>query len=112
MEKMADDLLSNSSTDVYREVDKTKPRSSMISSTVDGNNDCESITKMFSDKYNMLHNSVPYDKDEMKWIETEIMSRIERQSNDCYCTTVQDVIDAVAHLKVGKFDGSEVRGVI
>ena len=43
------------------------------------------------------------------------MSRIERQSNDCYCTTVQDVINAVAHLKVGKSDGSEgseVRGAI
>ena len=50
-----------------------KPRSSMISSAVDGINDCESITNMFSDKYNMLHNSVPYDKDEMKCIETEIM---------------------------------------
>ena len=50
----------------------------MISSTVDGNNDCENITNMFSDKYNMWYNSVPYDKDEMKCIETEIMSRIER----------------------------------
>ena len=43
----------------------------------------------------------------MKCIETEIMSRIERQSNDCYVTTVQDVINAVAHLKVDKSDGSE-----
>ena len=58
----------------------------------------------------MLHNSVPYDRDEMKCIEIEIMSRIERQSNDSYCTSVQDVINAVAHLKVGKSDGSEVRG--
>ena len=70
---MADALLSNNSTDVYREVDNLKPRSSMISSAVDGINDCERITNMFSDKYNMLHNSVPYDKDEMKRIETEIM---------------------------------------
>ena len=107
MEKMADDLLSNSSADVYRAVDQMKPRSSMVSSTVDGNNDCESITNMFSDKYNMLYNSVPYDKDETKCIETEIMSRIERQSNDCYCTTVHDVINAVAHLKVGKSEGSD-----
>ena len=28
-----------------------KPRSSMLSSTVDGNNDCENITNVFSDKY-------------------------------------------------------------
>ena len=85
-------------------IDKMKPRSSMISSTVDGNNDCESITNMFSDKYNMLYNSFPYGKDEMKCIE---MSRIERQSNDCNCILIHDVINAVGHLKVGKADGSE-----
>ena len=62
IEKMADDLLSNNSTDVYREVYKMKPRSSLISSTVDGNNDCESITNMLSDKYNMLYNSVLYER--------------------------------------------------
>ena len=44
----------------------------------------------------------------MRCVETEIMSRIERQSNDCYCTTVQDVINFVAHLKVGKSDGSDI----
>ena len=49
MEKMVDALLSNNSTDDYREVDKMKPRSS-ISSTVDGNNDCESITNILSDR--------------------------------------------------------------
>ena len=112
MEKMADALLSNNSTDACRAVDKMKPRSSVISSTVDGNNDCHIITNMLSDKYNMLCNSAPYDRDEMKCIETEIMSRIERQSNDCYSTTVQEAINAVAHLKVGKSDGSEVRGAI
>ena len=35
------------------------------------------------------------------------MSRIERQSDDCYCIPIQDVINAVGHLKVGKSDGSE-----
>ena len=62
------------------------------------------ITNMFSDKYNMLYISDTCDKNGMKCIETEIMSRTERQSNDCYCTTVQDVINVVAYLKVGKFD--------
>ena len=100
-------LLSNNSTDVHREVDKRKLRNGMTSSTVDGNNDSESITNMFSDRYNMLYNSILYDKDNIKSVKTEIMSRIERQSNDCYCITIQDVINAVAHLKVGKSDESE-----
>ena len=62
------------------------------------------ITNMFSDKYNMLYNSDTCDKNGMKCIETEIMSRVERQRNNCYCITVQDVINAVAYLKVGKSD--------
>ena len=45
----------------------------------------------------MLYNSDPCDKDGMKCIETEIMSRVERQK--CCCS--------VAYLKVGKSDGSE-----
>ena len=43
----------------------------------------------------MLYNSVLYDKDEMKSSETEIMSRIVRQSTDCCCITIQDVINAL-----------------
>ena len=31
----------------------------------------------------MLYNSLHYDNDEMKCIKTEVMSRIERHSNDC-----------------------------
>ena len=70
MEKMADALWCNNSTDVHCEVDKMKPRSNIIYSKVDGNNDCKSITWTntctFSDKYDLLYNSVPYDKDEIK----------------------------------------------
>ena len=40
----------------------------------------------------------------MKCIE---MSCIERQSNDCYCIPIEDVINAVGHFKVSKSDGSE-----
>ena len=75
MEKIVDALQINNCTDVHHEADTMKPRSSMISGTVDGNNDCESITNMFSDKYNMLHNSVPYDKNEMKCIENHVTYR-------------------------------------
>ena len=53
---MADAVLSNSSTDIWREVEKMKPKISMMSSTVDSNDDCESIANMFSDKYSILCN--------------------------------------------------------
>ena len=57
MVKMADAVLSNSSTDIWREVEKMKSKInySMMSSTVDGNDDCKSIANMFSDKYSMLY---------------------------------------------------------
>ena len=84
-----------------------KPKISMMSSTVDGNDDCESIAYMFSDKYSMLYNSVLYDTEEMKRIESEVLSRVQRGSNNNYCITVQDVVNAVTDLKLGKSDGSE-----
>ena len=107
MEKMADAVLSNSSTDLWRGVEKIKPKIIMMSSTVDGSDDCESIASMFSDKYIMLFNSVPYDTEEMKRIESEVLSRVQRGSDSNYCITVQDVMNAVTHLKLGKSDGSE-----
>ena len=106
---MADAVLSNSSTDIWREVEKMKPKISysMMSSTVDGNDDCESIANMFSDKYSMLYNSVPYDTKEMKRIESGVLSHVQRGSDNSYCKTVQDVMNAVTHSKLGKSDGSE-----
>ena len=53
---------------------------------------------------NMLYISDTCDKNGMKCIEPEIMSGVKRQRNNCYCITVQDVINAVAYLKVGKSD--------
>ena len=110
MGKMADAVLSNSSTDIWRDVEKMKPKITMMSSTVDGNDDCESIANMFSDKYSMLYNSVPYDTEEMKRIESEILLRVQRCSDNNYCITVQDVMNAVTHLKLGKSDGLTVLG--
>ena len=55
----------------------------------------------------MLYNSVPYDKDEIKCIETEIMSRIKRQSSGCYYIIMQYVINAADYFKVDTSDWSE-----
>ena len=59
-----------------------KPKIIIMSSTVDGNDDCESITNIFSEKYSMLYNSVPYDTKEMRRIESEILSRVQRGSDN------------------------------
>ena len=81
--------------------------SSMMSSTVDGNDDCESIANMFSDKHSMLYNSDTYDRMEMRRIESEVLPRVQRCSDNSYCITVQDAMNAFTHLKIGKSDRSE-----
>ena len=62
---------------------------------------------MFSDKYDTLYNSVPYDTNHMKLIEREIMSRVQKCNDESYKITVPDVMNAVTHLKDGKSDGYE-----
>ena len=44
-----------------------------MSCIIDGNNDSNSIADMFSDKYDTLHTSVPYDTNDTTLIEREIM---------------------------------------
>ena len=48
-----------------------------------------------------------YDIKEMRRIEDEIMSRVQRCINNSYCIVVQDVTKIVIHSIVGKFKGSE-----
>ena len=74
---------------------------------VNGNDECETIANTFSDKYSILYNSVLYDTEEMKHIESEVLLRVRKCSDNNYYITVQDVMNAVTHLKFGKFDGSE-----
>ena len=107
MGKMANALLSNKSRDMWSECAKMKGQNCKMASMIDGNSDSCSIAGMFSDKYAALYNSVPYDKTEMKRIEAEVMTRLQKCNDDSYNITVHDVMNAVTHLKTGKSDGSE-----
>ena len=75
--------------------------------SMDGCNDNDDIANIFSDKYMELYNSVPYDASEMKSIESSVLSRILNSSCSDYIITVTDVMNAIAHCKSGKSDGSE-----
>ena len=81
--------MSNSSTDIWQKAQKMKLKISMMSHTVDGNDDCERIANMFSDKYSMLYISVQYDIEKMKRIESGVLLRVQRCSDNNYCITVQ-----------------------
>ena len=74
---------------------------------IDGNCDSCSIAGMSSDKYAALYNSVAYDNTEMKRMEAEVMTRLQKFNHDSYYITVHDVMNAITHLKTGKSDGPE-----
>ena len=61
MNKMADAIVCNRLRDLLRESDKLRYSSNLMQCTIDGYNDSTSIADMFSDKYDTLYNSVPYD---------------------------------------------------
>ena len=65
-------------------VNKLWCSSNLIPCTIDGNNGSTSIADMFSDKYDTLYNSVPYDANHMKLIEREIMSRVQKCNDESY----------------------------
>ena len=105
-EKMAQSILSDGSRGVWPEVRKIKGKNGKIACSMDGCNDNDDIANMFSDKCMELYNSVPYDTSEIKSIESSVLSRILNSSCSDYIITVTDVMNAIAHLKSGKSDGS------
>ena len=72
MNKMADAIVYNRLRDLLRESDKLRYSSNLMPC----NNDSTSIADMFSDTYDTLYNSIPYDTNDMKLIEREIMSHV------------------------------------
>ena len=100
-------ILSDGSRGVWPEVRKIKRKKGKMACSMDGCNDNDDIANIFSEKYMELYNSVPYDTSEMKSIESSVLSRILNSSCSDYIITVTDVMNAIAHLKSGKSDGSE-----
>ena len=43
---------------------------------------------MFFDKQSMLYNSVPCEEEEMRRIESEVLLRVQKFSDNNYCITV------------------------
>ena len=112
MGKMANALLSNKSRDVCSECSKMKGKNCKMASMIDGNSDSCGIAGMFSDIYAVLYNSVHYDNTEMKRIEAELMTRLQKCNDDSCNITVHDVMNAVTHLKTGNLMGQKEYPVI
>ena len=74
--------------------------------SIDGIVNEEDIARCFSLKYNDLYNSVPSDNGEMISIDTEINNRV-KDGDTAYNICVDDTVNGVRRLKLGKSDGEE-----
>ena len=72
---MAEALISNRSRDLWSEVKRMKGRSRKSACIIYGVNGDKDIADLFSDKYNTLYNSVPFDNDDMLRIRSTIEHR-------------------------------------
>ncbi len=69
--------------------------------SVDGKAENNDICQMFSDKFDKLYNSVPYDADLFQKIKDKI-NQMALNKNCCTSyVTVHDVVKAVQHLNWG-----------
>ncbi len=60
---------------------------------------------MFSQMYNALYNSVPYDNEEMMRIKHTIQKDLLKYNNTEHVVTISEVVGAVSKLQKHKSDG-------
>ncbi len=106
-EKMAEAVYHNNSGDLFSEVRKMNTGKGSQPLSFDGKAENNDIWQIFSDKFDELYNSVPYDADLFQTIKDKINQRVLNKNCCNFDVTVQDVVKAVQHLKLEKSGGEE-----
>ncbi len=104
---MAEAVYHNNSRDLFSEVRKMNAGKRSQPVSVDGKAENNDICQIFSDKFDKLYNNVPYDADIFQKIKDKINQRLLNKNCCNFNVTVQDVVKAVQHLKLGKSGGEE-----
>ena len=105
-EKMAEAILNSDTRRFWDEARKMNPKSNKLPHTMDGVKGAKNIAELFSHKYKTLFNSVPYDDNLMKDVETEVNTKLCCDDlNDDIHVTVDDYRKALQLLNTGKNDG-------
>ncbi len=94
---MSEAVYHNNSRDLFSEVRTMNAgkRSQLVS--VNGKADNNDIRQMFSDRYDKLYNSVPYDADLFQKIKDNINQWVLNKNCCNFYVTVQDIVNAVQH---------------
>ncbi len=104
---LAQALLSNRSRDIWSETYTIKGHNQTLPCSIDGATCDKENANVFYEKYNKLYTSVPYDKDDMSDIKSQMNNDIKKENNTDYVIIVVDVVKAIEHLKQGKSGGEE-----
>ncbi len=75
-----------------RKMNASKKSNTVI---VDGMAGDEEISQLFSNKYEQLYNSVPFDFNVFEKIKRKINKRVLNERDAKYCVCVEDVVNAV-----------------
>ncbi len=105
---MAEAAYHNNSRDLFSEVRKMNAGKRSQPVSVDGkaeNNDICQI--LVISKFDKLYNCVPCDADIFQKIKDKINQKVLNKNCCNFNVTVQDVVKAVQHLKLGKSGGEE-----
>ncbi len=89
-EKMAKATADNRTGDLFKEARKIKSRYNFKRTNIDGCSGNDEISNLFSNKFNHLYNSVPYNKPEMDVIKNGIYYNLN-VDNCIYYWSVNDV---------------------
>ena len=107
-EKMASGLKSKNLKKFWQEVNRLKGRKKTLPIMVDGTKGDVDIAEIFANKYKNLYTSVPYDKNVLNQVTSEVSQKLGGFSVDKIqesLFTVSDIRAAVKHLSCGKSDG-------
>ncbi len=96
---MAEAIADNRTSDLFKEARKIKSRYNFKSTNVDGCSCGDEIFNLFSNKFNNLYNSVPYNKQEMDVIKNKIKYNLN-VDNCIYNLSVNDVKKGIDRLKL------------
>ena len=101
--KMAEAVSVNNDRVLWDEVRKMSKTTNNLPNAMDGVHGADNISSLFAGKYEALYNSVGFELQDMKKLESDIETCINNGCSDhSHSITVQNIKNAICQLKLGK----------
>jgi len=103
--RLAERVATGDQAGLWNELKKMKVNKNVSPPVVDNIADPKQIAEMLGNKYKVLYNSVPPDKDFMMELDDTMTSQMKNEDNSMYCFSTHDIEKAIQKIKDGKNDG-------